>query len=148
MLGALSATRTNPLHKVDFPAFDWPAAEPPRYKYPLAENAEYNKAQDAASLADVRAKIEEWKNEKGSDVVAIIVEPIMSEGGDNQLSAEFAQGLQDISKEYGAYFIVDEVQTGVCQTGSFWAHEQWNLRESPDFVTFAKKMLSSGFYHN
>jgi len=42
-LGALSATRTNPLHKVDFPAFDWPSAEPPRYKYPLSENAEYNK---------------------------------------------------------------------------------------------------------
>ena len=83
LLGALSATRTNPLHKVDFPAFDWPAAEPPRYKYPLAENVEYNKAQDEASLADVRAKIQEWKNEKGSDVVAIIVEPIMSEGGDN-----------------------------------------------------------------
>jgi len=44
LIGALSATRTNPLHKVGFPAFDWPAAEPPRYKYPLAENVEYNKA--------------------------------------------------------------------------------------------------------
>merc|ERR1712060_536586 len=72
----------------------------------------------------------------------------MSEGGDNQLSAQYAQGLQDITKELGIYFIVDEVQTGVCQTGSFWAHEQWNLREAPDFVTFAKKMLSCGFYHN
>lgn len=40
------------------------------------------------------------------------------------------------------------MQTGVCQTGTFWAHEQWNLRERPDFVTFAKKMLSCGFYHN
>ena len=45
-LGALSATRTNPLHKLDIPAFDWPAAEPPRYKYPLSENAEYNRSQD------------------------------------------------------------------------------------------------------
>lgn len=40
------------------------------------------------------------------------------------------------------------MQTGVCVTGSFWAHELWNLRERPDFVTFAKKMLSCGFYHN
>ena len=92
-LGVLSATRTNPLHKVDFSSFDWPAAEPPRYRYPLAENADYNAEQDRSSLADVRAKIEQWKSEKGSDVCAIIVEPIMSEGGDNQLSAEFAQGL-------------------------------------------------------
>lgn len=35
LLGCLSTTRTNPLHKVDFPAFPWPAAEPPRYKHPL-----------------------------------------------------------------------------------------------------------------
>ena len=147
LLGALSATRTNPIHKLDIPSFDWPAAEPPRYRHPLAENVEYNRAQDQASLADVRAKIEEWK-QKGSEVVSVIVEPIMSEGGDNALSAEFAQGLQDITKELGIYFIVDEVQTGVCLTGSMWAHEQWNLRESPDFVTFAKKMLSCGFYHN
>ena len=72
----------------------------------------------------------------------------MSEGGDNALSSEYAQGLQDITKEHGMYFIVDEVQTGVCQTGTYWAHEQWNLRDKPDFVTFAKKMLSCGFYHN
>jgi len=82
-LGALSATRTNPLHKIDIPAFDWPAAEPPRYKYPLSENTEYNTNQDQASLADVRAKIEQWATEKGSECVAIVVEPIMSEGGDN-----------------------------------------------------------------
>ena len=148
MIGALSATRTNPLHKLDFPAFNWPAAEPPRYKYPLSENADYNKEQDRSSLADVRAKIAEWKSEYDSEVAAIIIEPIMSEGGDNQISAEFAQGLQDITKELGIYFIVDEVQTGVCQTGAFWAHELWNLRESPDFVTVAKKMISCGFYHN
>mmetsp|Transcript_36221 Transcript_36221/g.47574 ORF Transcript_36221/g.47574 Transcript_36221/m.47574 type:complete len:311 (+) Transcript_36221:604-1536(+) len=148
LLGALSATRTNPTHKIGFPAFDWPAAEPPRYQYPLEENVEYNRAQDESSLAEVRSLISQWKSEKGSQVVAIIVEPIMSEGGDNQLSAAFAQGLQDITKEHGIYFIVDEVQTGVCQTGSFWAHEQWNLRESPDFVTFAKKMQACGFYHN
>ena len=83
LLGALSATRTNPLHKLDIPAFDWPAAEPPRYKYPLEENVEYNRAQDLASLADVRAKIAQWSTEKDSEVCAIIIEPIMSEGGDN-----------------------------------------------------------------
>lgn len=93
LLAALSATRTNPLHKIGFPAFDWPSAEPPRYKYPLAENQEYNNAQDAASLADVRGKIVEWKYEKGIEIAAIIIEPIMSEGGDNGLSNEFAQGL-------------------------------------------------------
>ena len=86
----MSTTRANPLHKLGFSAFDWPAAEPPRYKYPLANNVEYNRAQDEASLADVRAKISQWKNEKGCETGAIIIEPIMSEGGDNHLSNEFA----------------------------------------------------------
>ena len=148
LLGSLSTSRTKAMHKVDIPAFDWPAAKNPRYKYPLEDNVEYNRAQDAASLADVRAKIEQWREEKGSEVVAIAVEPIQCEGGDNVLSAEFGQGLRDLTKELGIYLIVDEVQTGVCGTGKFWAHEHWNLDSPPDFVTFAKKMLSCGFYHN
>ena len=53
------------MHKVDIPAFDWPASVNPRYKYPLAENVEYNKAQDQAALADMRAKIEQWRVERG-----------------------------------------------------------------------------------
>lgn len=44
LLGSLSSSRTKAVHKVDIPAFDWPAAEPPRYKYPLKENEDYNKA--------------------------------------------------------------------------------------------------------
>jgi 4-aminobutyrate aminotransferase/(S)-3-amino-2-methylpropionate transaminase len=100
------------------------------------------------SLADIRSKYEQWKNEKGKQVVAFIMEPFQSEGGDNYLSAEFAQGVRDLTLELGIYMMVDEVQTGVCSTGKFWAHEHWNLTTPPDFVTFAKKMLSCGFYHN
>lgn len=43
--------------------------------------------------------------------------------------------------------IVDEVQTGVGATGSFWAHEKWQLDHPPDFVTFSKKMQAAGYYH-
>jgi 4-aminobutyrate aminotransferase-like enzyme len=39
--------------------------------------------------------------------------------------------------------IVDEVQTGVGATGTFWAHEAWGLSSPPDIVTFAKKMQAS-----
>ena len=41
---------------------------------------------------------------------------------------------------------MDEVQTGCLATGTFWAHEQWNLDEPPDIVTFSKKMLTGGYY--
>jgi len=63
------------------------------------------------------------------------------------LSAEFAQSVRDLTTELGIYLIVDEVQTGVGYGGKFWMHELWNLTSPPDFVTFAKRMLSCGFYH-
>ena len=43
--------------------------------------------------------------------------------------------------------LIDEVQTGCGATGRMWAHEHWNLRDVPDVVTFAKKMLTGGFYY-
>ena len=90
LLGSLSTSRTKNMHKVDIPAFNWPAAQNPIYKYPLADNAEYNNAQDQASLTDIRAKISEWKSVHGKEVVAVVMEPVQSEGGDNYLSNSFA----------------------------------------------------------
>lgn len=43
---------------------------------------------------------------------------------------------------------MDEVQTGVGGTGTFWAHEAWQLPESPDIVTFSKKFQAAGFFLN
>ena len=147
LLATLSTSRAKAIHKVDMPAFDWPAAIAPYYRYPLDINTEYNREQDRLSLADVRSKIKQWNVEKCSEVVAVVIEPIQGEGGDNYFSNEFASGLRTLTKELGIYMIVDEVQTGVCSTGKFWAHMHWNLDTPPDFVTFGKKMLSCGFYH-
>lgn len=60
LFGSLSSSRTKAIHKVDMPAFDWPVAEPPQYKYPLQDNVEYNKAQDDASLESVAAAVKHW----------------------------------------------------------------------------------------
>lgn len=108
-LGALSASRSKAMQKLDAPAFDWPAAMNPVYKYPLAENADYNREQDRMALEDMRAKIDEWTNGKGKEVVAVIIEPIQSEGGDNYLSNEYARGVRKLTEELGIYMIVDEV---------------------------------------
>ena len=50
------------------------------------------------------------------------------------------------SLQNNGYLLLDEVQTGCGASGKFWAHEHFNLREAPDVVTFAKKMLTGGFY--
>lgn len=54
LLGCLSATRSKSIHKVDIPAFDWPTAPFPRLRYPLAEHARENAAEEARCLARVR----------------------------------------------------------------------------------------------
>lgn len=142
----LSVTRSKGIHKVDIPAFDWPIAKFPRYKYPLADHKEYNAQQDKECLKDVEEKIGEWKK-KDNDVAAVIVEPIQAEGGDHYGSPAFFQGLRDITKKNGIVFIVDEVQTGGGATGDMWAHSHWNLSSPPDIVTFSKKMLTGGYYY-
>lgn len=76
-----------------------------------------------------------------------MVEPIQSEGGDNEASPEFFQQLQRIGKKYGAGLLIDEVQTGGGATGKFWCHEHFNLETPPDVVTFSKKMQMGGYFH-
>lgn len=77
----------------------------------------------------------------------MIVEPILSEGGDFHASPAFFQSLRALTLDHGIFLIVDEVQTGVGATGKFWAHDAWDLQDPPDFVTFSKKMQASGFFH-
>ncbi|KAK0398485.1 hypothetical protein QR680_002614 [Steinernema hermaphroditum] len=144
-LAMLSVTRSKPVHKVDIPALDWPIANYPRYMYPLEKHEAHNQKQDEQCLAEVRRLIETRKKEQ-RDVAAVIVEPIQSEGGDHHASPKFFKGLQSICKELGIVFIVDEVQTGGGPSGSFWAHDHWNLESPPDMVTFSKKMITGGYY--
>lgn len=144
-MGTLSATHSKALHKVDIPAFNWPVAPFPELKYPLEDHVVENKQEEARCLEEVYAVIEK-QNATGACVAGVVVEPVQSEGGDNHASPEFFRELQKISKKFNAAFIVDEVQTGVCVTGKFWAHQHWGLPESPDIVAFAKKMLVGGFY--
>ncbi|CAD7006097.1 4-aminobutyrate aminotransferase, mitochondrial [Ceratitis capitata] len=145
-LGVLSTTHSKYIHKIDVPAFDWPVASFPKYQYPLEENERHNKAEDERCLAEVEDLIEKY-NKKGIPVAGIVVEPIQSEGGDNEASPEFFQGLQKISKRSGVALLIDEVQTGGGSTGKIWCHEHFNLDGPPDVVTFSKKMQLGGYFH-
>ncbi|KAL2885492.1 4-aminobutyrate aminotransferase [Ceratocystis lukuohia] len=150
--GSLSTTRSKAVHKLDIPAFNWPKAPFPALKYPLEAHVEENKAEEQRCLDAVEELIKTWV----SPVTAVIVEPIQSEGGDNHASADFFQGLRDLTKKHGVALIVDEVQTashtnsvsslGFGSTGKFWAHEHWNLTSPPDLVTFSKKAQTAGYF--
>jgi 4-aminobutyrate aminotransferase/(S)-3-amino-2-methylpropionate transaminase len=144
LFGSLSTTCSKPIHKLDIPAFNWPKAPFPKIKYPLDQHEAENTKEEDRCLDEVRRMIKTHQ----VPVAGMIVEPIQAEGGDNWASPRFFQGLRKITKELDVALIVDEVQTGVCATGKFWAHEHWNLPSPPDIVTFSKKMQSAGFYHN
>ncbi|KAL1502455.1 hypothetical protein ABEB36_007594 [Hypothenemus hampei] len=146
-LATLATTHSKAIHKIDVPSLDWPIAHFPIYKYPLDENIKENQAEDNKCLAEVEDLIDQYKK-KGIPVAGIVVEPIQSEGGDNEASPEFFQNLQKIAKRNGAGLLIDEVQTGAGATGKMWCHEYFNLESPPDIVTFSKKMLTGGFFHN
>jgi len=79
-------------------------------------------------------------------VAGITVEPIQSEGGDNEASPEFFRGLQAVAKRNGCALLIDEVQTGGGPTGKIWCHEHFGFESPPDIVTFSKKMQLGGYY--
>jgi acetylornithine aminotransferase len=72
----------------------------------------------------------------GGELAAILLEPVLGEGGVKPLDAEFVHAAAEIAREVGALLAVDEVQTGVGRTGTFFAYE--HLGVEPDLVTLAK----------
>jgi len=143
-LGVLSCTSTNPVHKMDVPAFNWPKAPFPQLQYPLDQFAAENAAEEAKCLEETEALIEQWQTI--SPVAAMIIEPIQAEGGDRFATDDYFRKLRAVARKHDVCFIVDEVQTGVAFTGKWWAHDHWELDDAPDIVTFAKKMSIGGFY--
>lgn len=130
---------------MDIPSLTWPKADFPQYRYPLHENVEENKAEDNRCLAIVEELINKG-TAKGQPVAGVISEPIQAEGGDNHASPAFFRGLANICKQHDISLMMDEVQTGGGATGKMWCHEHFGIEA--DVVSFSKKMVSGGIFHN
>jgi 4-aminobutyrate aminotransferase len=74
------------------------------------------------------------------ETAAIILEPVLGEGGYIPAPVRFLEGLQQICDHYGILFIADEVQTGFGRTGKFWGFQHANL--TPDIIIMAKGLGS------
>jgi len=75
-------------------------------------------------------------------VAAIIVEPVLGEGGFIPAPPDFLQTLRTICDRHGMVLIVDEIQTGFARTGELFAHTHAGIEA--DLVTMAKG-LAGGF---
>ncbi len=69
---------------------------------------------------------------------AIMCEPLQGEGGVRPLEVEYLKALQALCRKHDLLFIVDEIQTGIGRTGTFFAYEQLGIE--PDIMTVAKAL--------
>ena len=76
------------------------------------------------------------------ETAAIMLEPMQGEGGVTPGNAEYLRAVRQLCDDNGILLIFDEVQTGVCRTGSFYCYEQYGV--TPDIMTSAKG-LGCGF---
>jgi len=77
-----------------------------------------------------------------ADTAAILLEPVLGEGGYIKPPKSFIQGLRKICDKHGILLIFDEVQSGFGRTGKYFALEHFDV--SPDILVFAKA-IASGF---
>jgi 4-aminobutyrate aminotransferase len=79
-------------------------------------------------------------NVPAAEVAAILIEPILGEGGYIVPPDGFLAGLRALCDRHGILLIFDEVQSGVGRTGKMFACEHWEV--APDIMTLAKGLGS------
>jgi 4-aminobutyrate aminotransferase/(S)-3-amino-2-methylpropionate transaminase len=73
-------------------------------------------------------------------VAALILEPVLGEGGFIPLSPEYLRAVRQITEAHGILLVADEIQSGFGRTGKMWAIEHGGV--VPDLITFAKSVAA------
>jgi 4-aminobutyrate aminotransferase/(S)-3-amino-2-methylpropionate transaminase len=101
--------------------------------YPFRDEPGLTGAQAAArAMAIVESEV------GGANVAAVLIEPIQGEGGFVVPAEGFLPAIAAWCREAGAVFIADEIQTGLCRTGDWFACEPEGV--VPDLITTAKAL--------
>jgi 4-aminobutyrate aminotransferase/(S)-3-amino-2-methylpropionate transaminase len=107
------------------------------YRMPMAYPLRWPDGPEAAraeALSVVKSLIHAQVGEE--NVAAVIIEPIQGEGGFIVPPEGFLAGLASFCATHGIVFIADEIQTGFCRTGDWFACEHEGV--VPDLITTAK----------
>jgi 4-aminobutyrate aminotransferase len=124
-------TSSNAKHKSGFPQ----GVDVIRVFYPYCYRCPYNTNVDDCSLECVEA-LRYALQVEGDDIAAIVMEPISGEGGLLVPPAKAVQGIYELSREIGTYFMSDEVQAGMGRTGKWCAIENYGV--VPDYISMGK----------
>jgi acetylornithine/N-succinyldiaminopimelate aminotransferase len=88
------------------------------------------------------ADLDAVKKAIGPETAAIIIEPVMGEGGVRVVPHAFLRALRKLCDDNGLLLVFDEIQTGVGRTGDLFAYEHTGVE--PDIMALAKA-LGGGF---
>jgi 4-aminobutyrate aminotransferase/(S)-3-amino-2-methylpropionate transaminase len=130
---ALSLTGSVQPYKQNFGPY---AAEVYQTPFPYA----YRGWNTEAAIADLNNLLESEVGPKR--VAAIVIEPVLGEGGFVPAPLDFMRRLRELCDRHGILLIADEIQTGFGRTGKFFAVEHSGVQ--PDLMTVAKS-LAAGF---
>ncbi|MFI2612426.1 4-aminobutyrate--2-oxoglutarate transaminase [Kitasatospora sp. NPDC018619] len=128
----LALTAKNMPYKQGFGPF-----APEVYRVPVAYPYRWlTGAENAATEAAAQAIDAINKQIGAENVAAIIIEPIQGEGGFIEPAKGFLPAIVEFAKANGIVFVADEIQTGFCRTGQWFACEDEGI--VPDLITTAK----------
>ena len=130
---ALSLTGSVQPYKQDFGPY---ATEIYQTPFPYA----YRGWTTETAMADLESLLESEVSPKR--VAAIVIEPVLGEGGFVPAPLDFMRKLRELCDRHGMLLIADEIQTGFGRTGKFFAIEHSGVQ--PDLITVAKS-LAAGF---
>ena len=108
---------------------------PEVYRVPMSYP--FRDAEGVDGPAAAARAIELMDKQVGADNIAcVLIEPIQGEGGFVVPAPGFLPGLAEWCREKGVVFVADEIQTGFCRTGDWFACEDEGV--VPDLITTAK----------
>ena len=137
-VGAMSLTTSNPIYRAGYqPLMPGVFVAPYPYAY------YYGWSQDETSEFCLKGLRHLLASQTAPDeTAAILIEPVLGEGGYVVPPAQFLSGVQEICREHGILLIVDEIQSGFGRTGEWFAFHHFGVE--PDILLMAKGM-ASGF---
>ncbi|WP_320169904.1 aspartate aminotransferase family protein [Maridesulfovibrio sp.] len=84
--------------------------------------------------------IDALKNAMSEKTAAVMLEMVQGEGGIKPLPEDYVKAVAALAEERDILLIVDEVQSGLCRTGRWWAHQHYGI--TPHIFTSAKALAN------
>jgi 4-aminobutyrate aminotransferase/(S)-3-amino-2-methylpropionate transaminase len=110
---------------------------PEVYRVPVAYGYRWPTGPENAGPEAAAQAIDQISKQVGAEnVAAVIIEPVLGEGGFIEPAKGFLPAIRKFASDHGIVFVADEIQSGFCRTGQWFACEDEGV--VPDLITTAK----------